>query len=179
MQHKDSWSVFWYKRLAAEREFPTQEQSFNPMKQHLKNSIWLHGNARQFLGPQVPALATLNLLAAFFSHSHSDASMRILHGYSSLGLAFGIYGSILLISIPEKSIAKLRSLPLLVANILCFCLNTWITIYGMDTPYGGQFHALLAILFTLNFYSANKISTYNKPVWMHSQNISKTSRRHD
>ena len=132
------------------------------MKQHLQNSIWLHGNARQFLGPQVPALATLNLLAAFFSHSHSDASMRILHGYSSLGLAFGIYGTIILIAIPEKLIAKLRSLPLLAANTLCFCLNTWITIYGMNITYGRQFHAILAILFTLNFYSANKISTYNK-----------------
>jgi hypothetical protein len=134
------------------------------MKLHFKNSIWLHGSARHFLGPQVSALATLNLLAAFFSHSHSDASMRILHGYSSIGLTFGIYGSILLILSPDKSITIFRSFPLLVANILCFFLNTWITIYGMNIPYGRQFHAILAILFTVNFYSASWLSSRSKPV---------------
>ena len=39
-------------------------------------------------------LITLNLLAAFSPHSHSDVSMRILHAYNSLGLIPGILACI-------------------------------------------------------------------------------------
>ena len=132
-QCEGCWSVCWSNPIWGARIFNTRvvvqtnETAFQ--KFHLAS-----GSARHFLGPQVSALATLNLLAAFFSHSHSDASMRILHGYSSIGLTFGIYGSILLILSPDKSITIFRSFPLLVANILCFFLNTWITIYGMNIP---------------------------------------------
>ena len=58
------------------------------MNKQLQQAMWLQGNSRHFLGPNVTALVPLNLLAAAFTHSHSDASMRILLGYSYLGLVF-------------------------------------------------------------------------------------------
>ena len=51
---------------------------------------WFFGKAREFFGPEPGALVPLNILAAFFAHEHSDASMRILHGYTSIGLVIGI-----------------------------------------------------------------------------------------
>ena len=131
-----------------------------PMKQHLRNATWLHGSPRQFLGPNVSALVPLNLLAAAFSHSHSDASMRILHGYSSLGLVFGIYGSILLIIIPQALRERIQFACLLSVNLVCLWLNAWITIEGMDLSYGRQFHVVLALLFIVNFYATKRLSRY-------------------
>ena len=52
---------------------------------------WFFGKAREFFGPEPGALVPLNILAAFFAHEHSDASMRILHGYTSIGLVIGIW----------------------------------------------------------------------------------------
>ena len=75
------------------------------MNKQLQLAMWLQGNSRQFLGPNVSALVPLNLLAAAFTHSHSDVSMRILHGYSDLGLIFGSFVSILYAGIVLFSLA--------------------------------------------------------------------------
>lgn len=122
--------------------------------------MWLQGSARQFLGPNVTALVPLNLFAAAFAHSHSDASMRILHGYSNLGLVFGAYGAVVLIfshsSLPKKLMYSL----LLVANIAFFIVNAWITVNGMGIPFGAQFHIVLAAVFLANYFLTSR--TYRK-----------------
>ena len=65
----------------------------------LRGSTWLNGPAplRHLLGPYPGALISLNLLAGLFVHAHSDASMRILHGYSSIGLIPGLLTGLLAI----------------------------------------------------------------------------------
>ena len=64
---------------------------------------WFFGKAREFFGPEPGALVPLNILAAFFAHEHSDASMRILHGYTSIGLVIGIFSAFsILINISSK-----------------------------------------------------------------------------
>ena len=62
-----------------------------------KTVNWLYGSSRQFFGPQPGALVPLNLLGALFVHSHSEASMRILHAYTSIGIVFGILSTIFLL----------------------------------------------------------------------------------
>ena len=125
------------------------------MKQQLLHAKWLHGGLRQFFGPQVGSLVPLNLLAAAFTHSHSDASMRILHGYSSFGLIIGIYGCIALTSLQRRWLHKLLALSLLSINILFLYTNTWIAVNGMGIPFGRQFHFLLAVLLTVNFVATS------------------------
>ena len=125
------------------------------MKQQLQHAAWLHGGLRQFFGPQVGSLVPLNLLAAAFTHSHSDASMRILHGYSSFGLIIGIYGCIALTSLQRRWLHKLLALSLLSINILFLYTNTWIAVNGMGIPFGRQFHFLLAVLLTVNFVATS------------------------
>ena len=86
---------------------------------------WLFGRERNFFGPQPGSLVPLNILAAFFSHQHSDASMRILHGYTSIGLIIGISSTFsILINIRSK-LKQLRVFaPLLIINVLAFYKNT-------------------------------------------------------
>ena len=122
------------------------------MNKLLQQTMWLQGSPRQFLGPQVGALVPLNILAAAFTHSHSDVSMRILHGYSDLGLIFGAFGSVVLLILQSDMRGKLIFSLLLIANIALFIVNTWITINGMGVPYGSQFHLTIAVIFCANFY---------------------------
>ena len=107
---------------------------------------------RHFLGPNVTALVPLNLLAAAFTHSHSDVSMRILHGYSDLGLVFGVYGALVLLLLQSNALKKLLLALLLVGNIAFFVVNTWITVNGMGIPFGSQFHLALAAIFAANYF---------------------------
>jgi hypothetical protein len=126
------------------------------MNKLLQQTMWLQGSPRQFLGPQVGALVPLNILAAAFTHSHSDVSMRILHGYSDLGLIFGAFGSVVLLILQSDMHGKLIFSLLLIANIALFIVNTWITIKGMGVPYGSQFHLMLAVIFCANFYLTSR-----------------------
>jgi len=126
------------------------------MRKQLQHAAWLHGGLRQFFGPQVGTLVPLNLLAAAFTHSHSDTSMRMLHGYSSLGLLIGVYSCVALISIQLNLTRKLLATILLAVNIIFLYVNTWITAKGMGIPYGRLFHVLLAILLTVNFVATNQ-----------------------
>ena len=122
------------------------------------NSInWLFGRERNFFGPQPGSLVPLNILAAFFSHQHSDASMRILHGYTSIGLIIGIFSAFSILVNIRSKFKKIRIfVPLLIINVWAFYTNTWVAINGMGIPYGRQFHVFLAVLIIFNFFIFRK-----------------------
>ena len=106
-----------------------------------------------FFGPEPPVLVPLNILAAFFTHEHSDASMRILHGYTSIGLIIGIFSTFSILVNVRSRLKKIRVfVPLLIINIWAFYMNTWVAINGMGIPYGKQFHIFLAILIIANYF---------------------------
>ena len=118
---------------------------------------WLFGRERNFFGPQPGSLVPLNILAAFFSHQHSDASMRILHGYTSIGLLIGIFSAFSILVNIRSKFKKIRIfVPLLIINVWAFYTNTWVAINGMGIPYGRQFHVFLAILIIFNFFIFRK-----------------------
>ena len=118
---------------------------------------WLFGRERNFFGPQPGSLVPLNILAAFFSHQHSDASMRILHGYTSIGLIIGIFSAFSILVNIRSKFKKIRIfVPLLIINVWEFYTNTWVAINGMGIPYGRQFHVFLAILIIFNFFIFRK-----------------------
>ena len=114
---------------------------------------WFFGKAREFFGPEPGALVPLNILAAFFTHEHSDASMRILHGYTSIGLVIGIFSAFSILMNIRSKFKKIRVfVPLLIINVWAFYVNTWVAINGMGIPYGKQFHIFLAILIIANYF---------------------------
>ena len=114
---------------------------------------WFFGNAREFFGPEPGALVPLNILAAFFAHEHSDASMRILHGYTSIGVVIGIFSTFSIFMNIRSKFKKIRVfIPLLIINVWAFYINTWVAINGMGIPYGKQFHIFLAILIIVNYF---------------------------
>ena len=114
---------------------------------------WFFGKAREFFGPEPGALVQLNILAAFFAHEHSDASMRILHGYTSIGLVIGIFSAFSIFMNIRSKFKKIRVfIPLLIINLWAFYVNTWVAINGMGIPYGKQFHIFLAILIIANYF---------------------------
>ena len=118
---------------------------------------WLFGRERNFFGPQPGSLVPLNILAAFFSHQHSDASMRILHGYTSIGLLIGIFSAFSILVNIRSKFKKIRIfVPLLMINVWAFYTNTWVAINGMGIPYGRQFHVFLAVLIIFNFFTFRK-----------------------
>ena len=118
---------------------------------------WLFGRERNFFGPQPGSLVPLNILAAFFSHQHSDASMRILHGYTSIGLIIGIFSAFSILVNIRSKFKKIRIfVPLLIINVWAFYTNTWVAINGMGIPYGRQFHVFLAVLIVFNFFIFRK-----------------------
>ena len=114
---------------------------------------WFFGKAREFFGPEPGALVPLNILAAFFAHEHSDASMRILHGYTSIGLVIGIFSAFSIFMNIRSRFKKIRVfVPLLIINLWAFYVNTWVAINGMGIPYGKQFHIFIAILIIANYF---------------------------
>ena len=114
---------------------------------------WFFGKAREFFGPEPGALVPLNILAAFFAHEHSDASMRILHGYTSIGVVIGIFSAFSIFMNIRSKFKKIRVfIPLLIINVWAFYVNTWVAINGMGIPYGKQFHIFLAILIIVNYF---------------------------
>ena len=114
---------------------------------------WFFGKAREFFGPEPGALVPLNILAAFFAHEHSDASMRILHGYTSIGLVIGILSAFSIFMNIRSKFKKIRVfVPLLIINVWAFYVNTWVAINGMGITYGKQFHIFLAILIIANYF---------------------------
>ncbi len=114
---------------------------------------WFFGKAREFFGPEPGALVPLNILAAFFAHEHSDASMRILHGYTSIGLVIGIFSAFSIFMSIRSKFKKIRVfIPLLTINLWAFYVNTWVAINGMGISFGKQFHIFLAVLIIINHF---------------------------
>ena len=127
------------------------------MRNYSNTINWLIGNTRDFFGPEPPVLVPLNILAAFFTHEHSDASMRILHGYTSIGLIIGIFSTFSILVNIRSKLKKIRVfVPLFIINIWAFYTNTWVAINGMGIPYGRQFHVFLAVLIIFNFFIFRK-----------------------
>ena len=125
----------------------------NQMDNYSNTVNWFFGKAREFFGPEPGALVPLNILAAFFAHEHSDASMRILHGYTSMGLVIGIFSAFSIFMNIRSKFKKIRVfVPLLIINVWAFYVNTWVAINGMGIPYGKQFHIFLAILIIANYF---------------------------
>ena len=125
----------------------------NQMDNYSNTVNWFFGKAREFFGPEPGALVPLNILAAFFAHEHSDASMRILHGYTSIGLVIGIFSAFSIFMNIRSKFKKIRVfVPLLIINVWAFYVNTWVAINGMGIPYGKQFHIFLAILIIANYF---------------------------
>ena len=125
----------------------------NQMDNYSNTVNWFFGKAREFFGPEPGALVPLNILAAFFAHEHSDASMRILHGYTSIGLVIGIFSAFSIFINIRSKLKKIRVfVPLLIINVWAFYVNTWVAINGMGIPYGKQFHIFLAILIIANYF---------------------------
>jgi len=123
------------------------------MDNYSNTENWFFGKAREFFGPEPGALVPLNILAAFFAHEHSDASMRILHGYTSIGLVIGIFSAFSIFMNIRSKFKKIRVfVPLLIINLWAFYVNTWVAINGMGIPYGKQFHIFLAILIIANYF---------------------------
>ena len=88
-----------------------------------------------------------------FAHEHSDASMRILHGYTSIGLVIGIFSAFSIFINISSKFKKIRVfIPLLIINVWAFYVNTWVAVNGMGIPYGKQFHIFLAILIVANYF---------------------------
>ena len=113
---------------------------------------WYYDSSRSFLGPTPGSLVPLNLFAAMFVHSHSDASMRILHAYTSLGIFVGLVSLlILLLKFHRNLLIGLFLVPLFVVNLWALHLNTKVAINGMDMMLGREFHVFLAILIVVNF----------------------------
>ena len=122
------------------------------MENYTNTINWLLGRARDFFGPEPGTLVPLNILAAFFAHEHSDASMRILHGYTSIGLIIGIFSTFSILVNIRSKLKRIRVfVPLLIINIWAFYTNTWVAINGMGIPYGKQFHIFLAVLIIFNY----------------------------
>ena len=140
-----------------------------PVHPLLRGSTWLNGPAplRHLLGPYPGALISLNLLAALFSHAHSDASMRILHGYTSIGLIPGLLTCLLAIRLmlqahhwPKAGLAVLW----LLANALLLVVNTWIALQGMDIANGNLFHLALAVAIGMNLRLAWTFQHRSTPI---------------
>jgi hypothetical protein len=115
---------------------------------------WYNGPARKIFGPEPGALIPLNLLAAVFSHSHSDAAMRMLHGYTSIGLIPGLLAALYLFQKKRHWVFPLILLPI---NGAFLGVNIWISINSMGIPYGSYFHVSSALLILVNFFTITQL----------------------
>lgn len=122
------------------------------MSAWIKRFEWYYDSSRSFLGPTPGSLVPLNIFGAMFAHSHSDASMRILHGYTSIGIFVGIISILILfISLCSRKVKYILILPLFIVNLWAFYVNTWVAANGMGIPHGRLFHLFLAMLIVVNF----------------------------
>ena len=88
-------------------------------------------------------LIPANLWAAITPHLHSDLSMRVLHGVSTLALLP------LLWSLWQRRQWQnpLVSLVLGVFGVMLVLVNSWITAMGMGVDFGWLDHVLLALAY--------------------------------
>ena len=85
-------------------------------------------------------LIPVNLWAAITPHLHSDVSMRILHGASTLMLLP------LLITLwnDRRQLQVIPAIVMAVFAIVMVVVNSWITAMGMGVEFGWLDHVLLA-----------------------------------
>ena len=93
--------------------------------------------------------------------------MRILHGYTSIGLIPGLLTCLLAIRLmpqahhwPKAGLALLW----LLANALLLVVNTWIAVQGMDIPNGNLFHLALAVVIGVNLRLAWTFKQRSTPI---------------
>ena len=89
--------------------------------------------------------------------------MRILHGYTSIGLVPGLLTCALTFPVALKRgqvFSSILILTLLVMNIVLINVNSWIAIQGMGIPNGNLLHLALAITIAINLVLARQ-STLN------------------
>ena len=86
-------------------------------------------------------LIPVNLWAAITPHLHSDVSMRILHGASTLLLLP------LLITLwnDRRQLQAIPAIVLAVFAIVMVVVNSWITAMGMGVQFGWLDHLLLVL----------------------------------
>ena len=137
-------------------------QPAQPHHPLLRGALWMNGPAplRHTPGPYPGALISLNLLAALFSHAHSDASMRILHGYSSIGLIPGLLtcGLAVRLVLRDRRFVRLGVAVIwFLINSLLLGVNTWIAFQGMGIPNGNLFHLALGAAIAINLRLAWRI----------------------
>ncbi|WP_156097988.1 hypothetical protein [Synechococcus sp. KORDI-100] len=102
----------------------------------------------------------MNLLAALFSHAHSDASMRILHGYTSIGLMTGVVACVAAVRIQVSALHRWRAVAIglwTLLNASFLVVNTWIAFQGMGISNGNLFHLAIAGVLTANLQLAQAI----------------------
>ena len=88
-------------------------------------------------------LITANGWAAITPHLHSDLSMRILHGLSTLALLPLLWN----LWIDRRQLQVVLSIVLSVFTVMLVLVNSWIAIHGMGVDYGWLDHVLLALAF--------------------------------
>ena len=88
-------------------------------------------------------LITANGWAAITPHLHSDLSMRILHGLSTLSLLPLLWN----LWIDRRQLQVVLSIVLSVFTVMLVLVNSWIAIHGMGVDYGWLDHVLLALAF--------------------------------
>ena len=88
-------------------------------------------------------LIPANLWAAITPHLHSDLSMRVLHGMSTLALL-----PLLLSMWQGRQLQSLLpSVVLGVFGVMLVLVNSWITAMGMGVDFGWLDHVLLALAY--------------------------------
>ena len=88
-------------------------------------------------------LITANGWAAITPHLHSDLSMRILHGLSTLALLPLLWN----LWSDRRQLQVFLSIVLAVFTVMLVLVNSWIAIHGMGVDYGWLDHVLLALAF--------------------------------
>ena len=82
----------------------------------------------------VSLLIPANLWAAITPHLHSEVSMRILHGLSTLALLPLLW-----------QLWARRKQDLLLISLVLAVVNSWITVMGMGVRFGWLDHIFLAV----------------------------------
>ena len=93
--------------------------------------------------------------------------MRILHGYTSIGLIAGLLTCLLAMRLmlkahhwPKACLAVLW----LLANALLLVVNTWIAFQGMGIPNGNLFHRAVPVVISVNLRLAWTFKQRSTPI---------------
>ena len=86
-------------------------------------------------------LVPANIWAAITPHMHSDLSMRVLHGLSTLVLLPLLWG----LWTQRRHLNILSTIVLAVFALMLVIVNSWITVKGMPVDFGWLDHWLLAL----------------------------------